>query len=75
MGNRWRHKQLIAAFDFGTVIEWRTRDILAWHALDQEAYFDLLRFRPERGNDPPSPPAPAAPAAHDQFYLEELLKV
>lgn len=65
-------ERLVMAFDFKNIIECQTRDILEWHALDQKAHFELFGFEPERGDDPL---APTAPAAHEQVYVEELLKV
>lgn len=65
-------EQLILAFDFGNIIECQTRDILTWHALAQKAHFDLFGFEAERGDDPLTP---TAPTAHEQVYVEELLKV
>ncbi len=65
-------QKLITGFDFGSIIECQTRDILAWHALDRKAHFELFGIESERGDDPL---APAAPAAHEQVYVDELLKV
>lgn len=65
-------EKLVRAFDFGTIIECQTRDVLEWHALDRKAHFDLFGFEAERGDDPLTP---IAPAADEQVYVEELLKV
>lgn len=65
-------EKLIMAFDFRNILECQTRDILEWHAQDQKAHFDLFGIEGERGDDPL---APTAPEAHEQVYVEELLKV
>lgn len=65
-------RDLIAKFDFSTIVECQTRDILAWHALDRKAHHELFGIEAQRGDDPT---APTAPAAHEQVYVEELLKV
>lgn len=65
-------EKLVMAFDFKKIVECQTRDILEWHALDQKAHFDLFGFEGERGADPF---APTALAAHEQVYVEKLLKV
>ena len=65
-------EKLVTAFDFNAIIECQTRDILAWHALDQKAHFDLFGYEGERCDDPLMPPAPTD---QEQVYVEELLKV
>ncbi|MEX5363513.1 ABC-three component system protein [Pseudomonas guariconensis] len=65
-------EKLILAFDFRTIMECQTRDILEWHALDRKAHFELFGFEAQRGDDPF---APVVPSAHEQIYVEELLKV
>lgn len=65
-------RQLILKFDFRTILECQTRDILAWHALDRKAHHELFGIEAARGDDPAAPPAPAV---HEQVYVEELLKV
>jgi hypothetical protein len=65
-------EKIVMAFDFKNIIECQTRDILKWHELDRKAHFDLFGIEGERGEDPLTP---TAPAAHEQVYVEELLKV
>lgn len=65
-------EQLIEEFDFKKILECQTRDLLDWHARDRKSHFDLFGIEPKRDDDPL---APMAPEAHEQVYVDELLKV
>lgn len=62
----------IQAFKFDRIRELPLRDLLHWHALDKRAHFELFGIEAERGDDPN---APQFPSAHEQVYVEELIRV
>jgi hypothetical protein len=65
-------RNLIAAYDFSTIIECQLRDLLAWHALNRGQHFELFGIEAERGDDPS---APTRPTTEEQVYVEELRRL
>lgn len=65
-------RNLIAAYDFSTIIECQLRDLLAWHALNLGQHFELFGIEAERGDDPS---APALPTTAEEVYVEELRRL
>ena len=65
-------RDLIAAFDFSTIIECQLRDLLAWHQLNRAKHFELFGIEAARGDDPA---APALPTTAEQAYVEELRRL
>lgn len=63
---------VIDDFDFDRFIECPVHDLLAWHALDQSAHYEMFGIVPERGDDDPMP---VRPATIEDVYLAELLRV
>jgi hypothetical protein len=62
----------VLAFDFSRFEECLVHDLLAWHAKDVKAHFQLFGIEPERGDDPV---VANTVEAMQMQYVEELIKV
>ena len=65
-------RAIVDGFDFESIVECQTRDLLTWHSLEKKAHYELFGIEPVRGDDPH---APVSPSTLEQVYVDQLLRV